>query len=265
MRSTALHGSILACLILGFSGPLHAEDKNNNAAKSAGSSKQIRVQVEFIDVPHEQLTELMFGDKPAANDGELRKQAGQLVKDGKATIAETMLCLARSGEKATTESIEEYIYPTEYEPAQLPSIVPPADAGSESSDKAPKTVVVAAPNGHDIATGPTPTAFQTRNLGSTMEMEATLSADNKTVDLKIVPEIVHHVGNEIWADWKGEHGDSPIQMPRFYVLRLNTSVTVATGQYMLLGAFSPKDKDGHPDRTRKLMVFVKADVTGSDR
>src|SRR6478735_9289054 len=89
--------------------------------------KQIRVQVEYIDMSHEQLTELMFGDKPAANDGELRKQVAQLVKDGKATIVETMLCVARSGQKATSESIEEFIYPTEYEPASAPVEKPAPD------------------------------------------------------------------------------------------------------------------------------------------
>ena len=217
--------------------------------------KQIRVQAEFIEVSHEQLTELLFAPKVPANDTDLRKQLAQLVKDGKAGIVETLLCTARSGQKATTESIEEFIYPTEYEPAELPEDIQRQGQGRQNQN-------------HPAAIPPSvplPTAFETRNLGSTLEIEPTLSEDNKIIDLRFVPEIVYHVGNTVWAEWKGEHGNSPIQMPTIYTLRVNTSVTLADGQTMLVAALSPKNKDGVPDFTRKLMVFVKADVITTGR
>jgi hypothetical protein len=253
MKKPALYGMITACA-WSFSGPILAQEKKPDAAQ--GEVPQVRVQVELIDVSHEQLTKLMFGDKPAANDRDLRKQVAQLVKDGKATVAETMLCVTRSGQKATTESIEEYIYPTEYEPAEI---------SIESSSKEKNSTEPTKETVRDNATGPTPTAFETRNLGSTIEIEPTLSADQKTVDLRLVPEMVHHVRNQVWAEWKGEHGNSPIQMPIMYTVRVNTAVTLATGRYMLLAALSPKNKDGFPDYTRKLMVFVKADLATPGR
>jgi len=115
-------------------------------------------------------------------------------------------------------------------------------------------------NLRDLATGPTPTAFDTRNVGSTLEIEPTLGKDDKTIDLRFVPEIVYHVGNQVWAEWKGEHGNSPVQMPTFYTIRTNTAVTLSDGHYMLTAGLSPKNKEGVPDFNRKLMVFVKADV-----
>ncbi len=252
---------VTACLFLGLI--TVAQAQNDNAAhdpfdpnkveivEKETPAKQIRVQVEFIDVSHEQFTELMFGPKPPANDGELRKQVAQLVKDGKATVVETLLCTARNGQKATSESIEEFIYPTEYEPATLPDKidVKPTDTTGKTEGTRP-----------DPAVGPTPTAFSTRNLGSTLEIEPTLRDDLKTIDLHFIPEIVYHVGNEIWGEWKGEHGNSPVQMPTFYAIRTNTSVTLDNGHYMLTAALSPKSKEGKPDFTRKLMIFVKADV-----
>lgn len=213
--------------------------------------KQIRVQAEFIDVSQEQLTELLFGEKPPANDVELRKQVGQLVKEGNASIMETMICIARSGQKATTESVEEVIYPTEYEPAQLPD-----DSKKEKKENAEQTTPVKPA----AAIGPTPTAFEPRNCGSMLEIEPTLGSDNKIIDLRLAPEIVYHVGNRVWAEWKGEHGNSPIQMPTFYVLRFSTAVTLADGQPMFVAALSPKTKEGAVDYSRKLMVFVRADV-----
>ena len=92
-----------------------------------------------------------------------------------------------------------------------------------------------------------------------------MSGDGKIIDLRFVPEIVYHVGNQVWAEWKGEHGNSPVQMPTFYTLRINTAVTLADGHFMLAAALSPKNKEGIPDFTRKLMVFVKADVIESGR
>ncbi len=218
--------------------------------------KQIRVQVEFIDVSHEQFTELMFGPKPPANDGELRQQVAQLVKDSKATVVETLLCSTRNGQKATSESIEEFIYPTEYEPAELATDTVVKGENGLPDQKAKKP---------DLAVGPLPTAFDTRNVGSTLEIEPILGIDLKTINLRFVPEIVYHVGNEVWAEWKGEHGSSPVQMPTFYTIRTNTSVTITAGHYMLAAALSPKNKDGVPDFTRKLMVFVKADVVETGR
>jgi hypothetical protein len=213
--------------------------------------KQIRVQVEFIDVSHEQLTSLMYGPKASANDGELRQQVAQLVKDGKANIVETLLCIAKSGHKATTEAVEELIYPTEYEPAQMPD---------KLEFKTKEEAAAAKTEPRDFATGPTPSAWETRNVGSTLEIEPTLDEGAKTIDLRFVPEIVYHVGNTVWAEWKDKYGNAPIQMPTFYTVRVNTSVTLGVGQYLMVAALSPKTKDGATDFSRKLMLFVKADV-----
>jgi hypothetical protein len=214
------------------------------------NSRMVRVQVEFIEVSLEQFTDLMFGAKPAANDTELRKQLDQLIKHGKANIIENLLCTCMDAQKATTESIEEYIYPTEYEPAELPLVEPKKEGETPKIDRE-----------HVLdALGPTPTAFETRNLGPTLEIEPKVSEDGKTIDLRFVPEIVYHVGNNVWAEWKGKHGNSPVQMPTFYTVRCNTAVTLANGRHALAAALSPKDENGKTDPKHKLMVFVRANV-----
>ena len=254
MINTNFHRLVTVLCWLGLISVLNAQSEapDSNAENQDGEAvKHIRVQVEFIDISHEQFTELMFGEKPAVNDGELRKQVAQLIKDGKASVVETLFCASQSGQKATTESVEEFIYPTEYEPATIPDEKHAKD--KEGSGNAEATRV-------DPAIGPTPTAFEPRNVGSTLEIEPTLGHDDKTIHLRFAPEIVYHVGNQVWAEWKGEHGNSPIQMPKFYTLRVSTSVTLTDGHYMLTAALSPKDKNGNLDSTRKLMVFVKANV-----
>jgi hypothetical protein len=209
----------------------------------------VRVQAEFIEVSHETLTQLLFKPRESADDSGLRQELDKLAEEGKATVVETMLCTGRSGEKSLAESLKEYIYPTEYEPAEMPNEVHTTQKGEKV-----KT------DGKEYATGPTPTSFETRNLGSTFEIEPTIGANGKVIDLRFAPEIVYHVGNETWSEWKDKHGDSSIRMPTMYTMRLTTAVTLADGKPLLVAALSPKGENGFPDFKRKVMVFVRCDV-----
>jgi len=210
--------------------------------------KLIRIQVEFIDVPHTTLTRLLAEPALSANHTQLRATLADLAGKGEATVVETMLVTARSGHKATSESIKEYIYPTEYESPEITTRPNPDDP-----EKLP-------PISTGEAVGYTPTAFETRNLGSTLEVEPTLDETGKVVDLRFVPELVYHTGDNTWAEWKDKRGDSSVRMPNIYCARINTSVLVVAGQPLFVAALSPKNAEGIPDTTRKLMVFVRCDV-----
>ena len=209
--------------------------------------KIIRTQVEYIEVPQEVMVDLMYGENKSVDDTKLRDELQKLLKKGEATMLESQMVVSRSGERATSESIKEYIYPTEFEPSEVPNKV--NVDGEETGEKL-----------KDLATRPTPTTFETRNLGNTLEVEPILGETGAIIDLTLRPEIVWHVKNEVWAEWRDHRGNSDIKMPTMYTLRMNTSVTVKKGEYRLVAAMSPKDDKGFPDPKRKVMVFVKADV-----
>jgi hypothetical protein len=259
MKLRLLPAILVSALCCGglFPAPLHAEGDDPFAEDasapdfSGDRSLQARVRVEFVEVSHEILTDLLFGAQPSANDAELRGRVHSLVGEGKAKVVETMLVLATNGAKADTGSMEEFIYATEYEPAELPNTLQ-LDGKEEPA--------AASPVRRDFATGPTPTAFETRNLGSILNVEPQISADGKWVHVKLLAEIVHHQGNRIWAEWKGHFGNSPVQMPDFTVQRVNTQLTLAAGRPLLVAVLSPRGTEGFPDFTRKWMVFAQADV-----
>lgn len=245
---TALRHVLCTGLLLASAVTLRAQQASDPFSAGEGPLL-IRVQVEFIDLAHARLTELLFGERQSTDDTALRKQVGELIAKNEATIVETMLCVAKSGQKATTESIKEVIYATEYEPAHTSETVQVKGAGD-------KTVIA----NEALAAGPTPSAWDTRNTGSTLEVEPTIDADRKTVDLRLVPEIVYHLGEHTWTEWRNERGTADIKMPMFYTVRINAAVTTVAGQPLLVAALSPKGPDGRPDPARKLMVFVKCDV-----
>lgn len=209
--------------------------------------KQIRVQVELIEMSHEELTNLMTKPRAGANDQDLRDACTKLVVQNKATILETTSVIARPGQRSSTESITEFTYPTKWEPYELPNQLEVPESGD-------------GPKALELIPQPTPTEFETRNLGTTLEVEPTLGEDSRIIDLRLASELVYHVGNENWSQWVTQKGDGSIKLPTMYSLRLNTGLTMIDGQPCLAAVQSPKDDSGKTDFTRKIAVFVRCDV-----
>lgn len=141
--------------------------------------------------------------------------------------------IARSGEKATLFNGREMIYPTEYEPPELPN-----STGTNGSGAFP-------------VTPSTPTAFETRNVGVTFEAEATVSEDRNYIDVNIVSDVSDFDGfvdygspiNTNSSDANGnavvtEITPNTILMPIFRSIPLNTSVTVRDGATFVIGGLN---------------------------
>lgn len=86
----------------------------------------------------------------------------------------------KNGVKATVEVVREFIYPTEFDPPQLPQ------GGGR--------VAIGAPASQMIATPTTPTAFEMRRTGVVIEVEPIISDDGRTVELAITPELTDFEG-----------------------------------------------------------------------
>ena len=130
--------------------------------EDVNAPKLFRVQVEYVELSHETLTDLLFlADPPSADATPLRKQVQELVKKGEAKVMETMILDARSGEKALAESINEFIYPTEYEPPEIPTKVSVPERPDGLNPDEMKLLRM-------MRTPATPTSFETRNLGTTL-------------------------------------------------------------------------------------------------
>ena len=239
-------------------------DSEEVAAASSGpdpfdpyinAPKFVQVQVEFVEMAHEDLTKLLFLSNPESSDATaLRNTVAEMVKKDEAKVLETMMVVARSGEKATSEGISELIYPTEYEPPELPNEI---DLPEKSGGLSPEEIKLL----WMLRTPATPTSFETRNLGSTLEVAPNIGARGRVIDLNFTPQIVWHSGDTVWVETKDGLGNiSRIQMPRMYKLSVNTAITCIDGQYNLVAVLSPKDQEGTTDFSRKVMVFVKCDI-----
>jgi len=137
--------------------------------------------------------------------------------------------IARSGERAKIEVIKELIYPSEYEPPELPN-----DTN----------------NGGISPTTPSmPTAFETRNVGITLEVEPRVGPNKKMIELSLNPELVEfegfvNYGTPITSPSINRLGEpetrvitpNTILMPVFKTTRLqNQTVTIQDGATIVLG------------------------------
>lgn len=210
----------------------------------------VRTQVEYIAMPKEDLTRLLMEDKaPSLDATDLRAKVQAMVDGKQAEIIDTQSVVSDSGTMASSVSTHEFVYPTEYEPPGLPCGGSPEKTISDSFRNFLGT----------------PTAFETRDLGSVLNVDATVGKDTRIVRFTITSLFTWHTGDTVWQKWKGL-GDAElnIRMPDFYVIKVNTGSFCMDGKPALLSVLSPKDEKGEVDPDRKVMVFVKCDVLTSD-
>lgn len=210
--------------------------------------KMIQVQLEWIEMDLSTASRLMFLRDPKGDSTPLRKEVQELIVKKEAELVETAIAIALPGQKAVTESVREYIYPTEYEPPELPNEV-------EVKGKQDAKALA------QLRTPATPTAFETRRLGTTLEIEPNLGSSEKVIDLRFAPQIIKHTGESKWQTVKDGFGqENSIRMPLFYSMRMSTGIVCQDGEYRFIGLLTPPGKDGEVNRSRKLMVFVRCDV-----
>ena len=160
----------------------------------------------------------------------------------------------KSGQRAVIEIVQEFRYPTEFEPPQIPQTTGGGNGGGGGIGTGPSIQIFP-------VTPTTPTAFETRNTGVTLEVEPTVGSDNYTIDLNLVPQVVEFEGfinygspistiNPASLSFTGAVTNAPssivltpnvINQPIFSTRKVTTSVTVWDGQTVVLGGLMRED------------------------
>jgi len=179
----------------------------------------------------------------------------------------------RSGLPGRIEIIREFIYPTEYDPPQLPNQVGNFNNGGGVNPPVPP---LPGANPAEVTGFPvtpaTPTAFEKRNVGVTLEVDPTVSPSGYTIDLNLVPEVVEfegfiNYGNPITSpaiDGLGRPTqviitENRIEMPIFSTRRVKTQVTVWDGRTVAIGGLIREDVQDIED---KVPIFGDIPIAG---
>ena len=190
------------------------------------------------------------------NSGQLQMIMRGLAQKKGTDIMTAPSVTARPGQKATIEIIREFIYPTEYEPPELPNQVGGGFGGQPDFGGG-------GGGGGFPVTPATPTAFETRNTGVTLEIEPNLGPNEYVIDLRFAPEIVEfegfiNYGSPITSPATDAFGnpvtvtitENRIEMPVFSSRRVATGITIYDGHTVAVGGLMREDvqdvEDGVP-------------------
>ncbi len=160
----------------------------------------------------------------------------------------------KSGSKAVVKVTRSFPYPTEYSPPELP-----AASGTST------TTTTGLRSGFftdTLVTPTTPTTFENRDLGVTLEVEPQVGADNYTIELNLSPEVVEFEGFiNYGSPIQGPLYSGPalpigtynittnvINQPIFSTRKVTTSVSIWDGQTVALGGLIREDVQKTQDK-----------------
>lgn len=153
----------------------------------------------------------------------------------------------KSGKKAIVRVVREFPYPTEFNPPEPP----PAQTGLSVSSEPPAGSIVS----QGVVTPSTPTAFERRNIGVTLEVDPVIGPDGYTIDLNLSPEVVEFEGfinygtpinGPIFTLLPPTISpvvltENVINQPIFSTRKVTTSVSIWDGQTVSLGGLIRED------------------------
>ena len=152
--------------------------------------------------------------------------------------------MAKPAQKATIEIIREFIYATEYEPPELPNSV----GGGISTTGGLGGGFGGGGGGGFPVTPATPSAWDMRPVGVTLEIEPNITENDYVIDLRFVPQITEfegfiNYGSPIQSPSTDVFGnpvtvvitENRIEMPVFSSRRINSSLYIYDGYTVAVG------------------------------
>lgn len=207
-------------------------------AQEPAAPPDIVILAEFVEVSQNDLDSLLAKVEPS--EGAVFRDA---LRGVESSTAETALVRTRSGQRAKAESIREVIYATKFDP-------PKGRTGGEISGHAGLT-------GVDV---PTPAAFETRNAGTTLEVDPVIDSSGSAVDLNIAVEIVSYGGDVPQSEVPRPDADRPLALtkqPIFHTMKTTTAVHVDEGGTVMAAILTPPGDDTNPEPDRKILLFLR--------
>jgi general secretion pathway protein D len=147
----------------------------------------------------------------------------------------------RSGQVASIKMVKEFIYPTEYEPPELPQSINSFDSpifDNQGNQIGINSVLVTPP-----IVPAFPTSFETRDTGVFLEVLPTADANRQYIDVALKPVITDFEGyvnygtpiNLVANGTTTVLAENPILMPVFGVKKVDTSMVILDGATVVVG------------------------------
>lgn len=238
-----MKGGLIILLVFGLSLVATAKPKSL-------STTTLQVTLEWIELDHGLLTEL-FQDPVLVRDGhKLRLRLQELIGAKKASLWDLHMLSTAAGERATVESCREWIFPTEYEPSSMAGSFRQAGAAQapvKSKIRVPRELMLGLE---------TPTAFKTRNVGPSIQIEPEVKkGEPGRVLLRMSAEQVSFLEMVEYQRRTVLLAEGGIWRPKFERLNSGLGIQLADGRYQFGGVLKREKNE-----RKRLILMVKCDI-----
>jgi len=174
----------------------------------------------------------------------------EMIGRGEATLAANLMARGTGDNKLVAQSVEEVRYPTEFDPPNLPSEIP---------KEKPADFLKAWP-----AVSITPTAFETRNVGTILELTVTaVSLDGQWITADVAPQHVRLPRHAKYDAGILASGDRlTMEQPLFTVLKSACTLQAHSGQRLLVGVHKVP---GEENSMELFFLRIRAQKVGAAR
>ncbi len=196
--------------------------------------QQVVQVVEFVETPHADLRKWLKAN-PGAPDGDaLRAEVQKWIDSGTAEVLASQMSMARSGHRAKVESIRELIHPTEFDPIEWrPS-------------------------------APYPVAFETRNLGMTLEFDPVI--EGPVIHVNMAPEWIELVGEcQQRPEPIGTVQEGDVRVPLVQTNRMANQTISLPGKWLLADVQTARSRSSNLEAhslnpERSVLVFSRTSI-----
>lgn len=184
---------------------------------------------EVFSVPLPKVAKLK---REGAGDAAIYRELVAAVKAGDVSQDKFMEVRTVEGTPGSIEQVREYIYPTEFDPAEIGKLPKQLPEGFKDYDR--------------FITPASPASFETKNLGDTVEFELEQHPKDRN---KLTGRLdFAHV--RLLAEEKWGKDEAEVKVPRFDVGKIRAALSLTVGQPLHAGSM------GDPTPGRKGRVWV---------
>jgi hypothetical protein len=196
-------------------------------ARQVAAKWNVRVDVLIVSVPESRVLELLpdlRSDDPQKMNAAVTN-IQQMLSAKEATLIGWPEVVCLDGVRSVTETVDEKRYPTEFG-------FPAANEGDAAASDKPAEQPAPAEGPSD---GPAPTAFETRNVGVTLEVEPEVLDDGRRLLLSVVPQHVRLLGFIPYGATDADGQAGSFDQPEFATTKTTVTLSIRNDQRVLLG------------------------------
>ena len=214
------------------------QNGQSNDKKPSFDFTQIGIIAEWVKLDALVANRLLREQLTENNAAALRESVFALIEKKTASLLGTSYVKTSSGNTSSSTSVDEAIYPTEWEQPGLPKT---------GENKKENSAILAA----------APTAFEMRPVGPTIEVAATIGAVENPVNISVNIDASWTIYEG--RDYIGKEGSTNVElrdiwMPKFFVIQTSASVTLRDGEQILLAAKNAKEEG------QTVFLFLQANI-----